>query len=79
MKHGGTVWCQISGFRRSEIYPLNPNALDCGANSSSNANISCLTASNSTVMCVRSDKFTSEQIKLFQRVNNYDIPVPEYS
>ena len=67
----------ISGFRRSGIFPFNPNALDYGANSSSNANVGCSSASNTSV---KVEEFTSEQIERFERrfVNNYDIPDPEY-
>ena len=54
----------ISGFRRSGIYPFNPNNLDYSANSSSNANVGCLSASNTSV---RSKEFTSEQIELLER------------
>ncbi|XP_065895961.1 uncharacterized protein [Dysidea avara] len=74
---GHSTHYQPELIKRSGIFPFNPNALDYGANSSSNANVGCSSASNTSV---RVEEFTSEQIERFERrfVNNYDIPDPEY-
>ena len=80
-----------SGFKRSGIYPFNPNAIDYGIDGNSSqqksndkqssksvpANVSSV-AKNSEMQQQRS--FSAEQEKLYQRryEENYNIPDPDY-
>ena len=78
-----------SGFKRSGIYPFNPNAIDYGIDGSmlekqSHSETSSIPANTSSVT-KSSEKepeksFSADQEKLYQRryEENYNLPDPEY-
>jgi len=97
MEYGSTLWCQIISclaFKRSGIYPFNPNALDYGANdrsssanggsNSENLNSNDVDGNSvGDVGCSSANilqEFTLNQLELFQRrfENDYDNPDPVY-